>query len=377
MEQMLSEAIGLIYDCVAHEELWPRALRLIAEQVEGFLTTLAVFDTDANSVRLAQLACDDQDAIDTLMAYARDVPFYHLLHKMEIDDPVPLKRMFDLYGPDGERVWNDGELYRNFHSRFGVRDSINMAVFKRPNRVATINVSTKYSDISCDRFDIIALFGPHIRRAVTIHDMLEMERSERTILRDVVDRLECGVIIVSEAMEILYANSAAESHLREEVLFSAFGGKLGARCAPAQNALSRAVSLSLVDEVVLGGSGIDVPLGTTPAPAVAHVLPLARRQTQYQIETKAAAAVFIAAAGTVVQSAVEAVAALFALTAAEKRVAGYVSGGMTRYEIAQAQGVTEGTVKSQLAAIFDKTGTGDQRSLQSLMKELTPPVRRG
>jgi DNA-binding CsgD family transcriptional regulator len=76
------------------------------------------------------------------------------------------------------------------------------------------------------------------------------------------------------------------------------------------------------------------------------------------------------------QTAVEAVAALFALTAAEKRVASYVSSGLTRYEIAQAQGVTEGTVKSQLAAIFDKTRTGDQRSLQSLMKELTPPVRR-
>jgi DNA-binding CsgD family transcriptional regulator len=60
----------------------------------------------------------------------------------------------------------------------------------------------------------------------------------------------------------------------------------------------------------------------------------------------------------------------------EKRIAGYISDGLTRHEIAQAQGVTEGTVKSQLAAIFDKTGAGGQRGLQSLMKELTPAVRR-
>lgn len=376
MEHVLSEAIGLIYDCVGHEELWPRALRLISQQVDGFLNTLAVFDTTTHSVRLAQMACDDEEAVHALMTYAGEIPFYHLLHKMEIDEPVPLKRMFSLYGPDGEKVWKEGELYRNFHSQFGVLDSINMAVLKRPTRVATLNVSVRYSDISREQFDIIRLLGPHIRRAVTIHDMLEMERAENLIFRDVVDRLEHGVIIVSDSMEILYANAAAEPHLREQALVTVSSGRLGARLPQAQAALTRAVALGVVDEVSLGSSGIDIPLGITSRPAVAHVLPLARRSHGSRLESRAAAAIFVAAAGTVLQTAAEAIAALFALTAAEKRVASYVSDGMTRSEIADAQGVTEGTVKSQLAAIFDKTGTGDQRSLQSLMRELTPPVRR-
>ncbi|WSG99894.1 LuxR C-terminal-related transcriptional regulator [Rhizobium ruizarguesonis] len=55
---------------------------------------------------------------------------------------------------------------------------------------------------------------------------------------------------------------------------------------------------------------------------------------------------------------------------------GYVSEGMTRSEIANAQGIADGTVKSQLAAIYDKTGAEDQRSLQQLVRELSPPVRR-
>jgi DNA-binding CsgD family transcriptional regulator len=136
------------------------------------------------------------------------------------------------------------------------------------------------------------------------------------------------------------------------------------------------VSLGVADEVALGSSGIDIPLGATSRPAVAHVLPLERRVMRGPIEGRAAAAVFVAAAGTVVQTAVEAVAALFGLTAAERRVASYVSDGMTRNQIAAAQGVSEGTVKTQLTAIFDKTATGDQRSLQSLIRELSPPVRR-
>jgi DNA-binding CsgD family transcriptional regulator/PAS domain-containing protein len=376
MDPILSEVIGAIYDCVADEKLWPAALGLIGAQVRGFLTTIAVFDTTTNTARLAQLACEDEDAVAALLKHARDVPFYHLLHRMEIDEPAPLERMFALYGPDGEEVWRNGALYQNFHRKFGVANSIDMAVLKRPNRIGTINISVQYPDIGKAEFDLVGLLGPHIRRAVTIHDMLQMERAEAAIFRDILDRIEHGVLIVADTMEILYANPAAETFLREGTLLASQGGRLAIRFPLASAAVARAVSLGVRDEVELAGTGIDVPLGTTSRPAVAHVLPLMRRSLDRQIETRAAAAIFVAAAGTVVQTAIEAVAALFGLTAAERRVAGYVATGMTRHEIAEAQGVTPGTVKSQLSAIYDKTGTGDQRSLQGLLRELSPPVRR-
>jgi DNA-binding NarL/FixJ family response regulator len=59
----------------------------------------------------------------------------------------------------------------------------------------------------------------------------------------------------------------------------------------------------------------------------------------------------------------------------KKRVAGHVAAGKTRKEIAAAGGVSDGTIKSQLATIFDKTGTGDQRELELLIRELSPPLR--
>ena len=51
-----------------------------------------------------------------------------------------------------------------------------------------------------------------------------------------------------------------------------------------------------------------------------------------------------------------------------------MAAGKTRAEIALEAGVSDYTVKIQLAAIFDKTGTGDQRQLQMLVRDLTPPV---
>jgi len=376
MDPTISEVIGAIYDCVADENLWPIALRLIGAQVDGFLTTIAVFDTTTHTARLAQLACEDEAAVAALLRHARDVPFYHVLHKMEIDEPGTLERMFALYGPDGEDVWRNGALYQNFHRKFGVTNSIDMAILKRPTRIGTINISVQYPEIGKAQFDLVGQLGPHIRRAVTIHDMLQMERGQAAIFREVIDRIEHGVVIVADTMEILYANPAGERFLREEALLTSQGGRLAIRFPMAHAAVTRAVALGARDEVELAGGGIDIPLGATSRPAVAHVLPLTRRSLGPQMETRAAAAIFIAAAGTVIQTAIDAVAALFGLTPAEKRVAGYVGGGMTRQNIAVAQGVTQDTVKSQLSAIYDKTGTGDQRSLQSLMRELSPPVRR-
>ncbi|MDM9626551.1 LuxR family transcriptional regulator [Rhizobium sp. S152] len=376
MDRELSELIGGIYDCVACEDLWTRALSQINRRANGFLTTLAVFDTNTRAARLAQIACDDPEAISALIAHAKDVPFFHLLHKMEIDEPDTLERMFRLYGPDAEEVWRNGGLYRNFHSRYDVLNSIDMAVLKRPTRVGTINISVRHEPVDRRTFDLVAMLGPHIRRAVTIHDMLEMERREKSILRKIIDTLEHAVIIVAEDMSIVFANVAAEDRLREQVIVRQMSGRLVAHYPYANAALAKAVSVGSRDEIRLGGGGIDLPLGSSERPAVAHVLPLRMRMAGGRFEDRAAAAIFIAAPGTLVQSSIDAVGALFGLTAAERRVVGYVSEGRTRAEISEMQGVSDGTVKSQLAAIFDKTSTGDQRSLQQLVNDLTPPVRR-
>ena len=88
-----------------------------------------------------------------------------------------------------------------------------------------------------------------------------------------------------------------------------------------------------------------------------------------------AAAIFIAEAGMDPLPAIEALAALFGLTPAEKRVATHIAQGRTRAEIAIAQGVSDGTVKSHLDSIFGKTETGNQRDLQNLIRDLTPPLR--
>ena len=215
-----------------------------------------------------------------------------------------------------------------------------------------------------------------MRRAVTIGDMFEAERRSGQIFQTIVEALVHPVLIVSEDMQILFANPAAETMLADRATIRSLRGQLHFSYPQAHGAVTRAVELGMRDEFGLGPAGINVPLARVNVPAVAHVLPLGRRDPAARMAQRAAAAIFIAAAGTAPLPALDAIAALFGLTAAEKRVAGHVAAGFNRTDIAAAAGVSDGTVKTQLAAIFDKTGAHDQRELELLIRELSPAVAR-
>ena len=59
--------------------------------------------------------------------------------------------------------------------------------------------------------------------------------------------------------------------------------------------------------------------------------------------------------------------ALFDLTPAEARVAAEIASGKTQEQIAAAAGVSANTVKTQLRAVFNKTGVSRQADLVSLL----------
>lgn len=63
---------------------------------------------------------------------------------------------------------------------------------------------------------------------------------------------------------------------------------------------------------------------------------------------------------------------LFDLTAAEARVARAIGQGMTAEDVSRANGVSLATVRTQLRAVFDKTGLNRQVELAALLQGLAP-----
>jgi len=373
----LFDTIGTLYDCVTEPGLWPEALGQITELTDSVITVLAVMDMSKKTTRFSAVHGDPAVLEPLVNTYAAHVPFYSILPKFEIDVPLDFDEMCNLHGPDGRDVWRASRTYTEWMRPNRFRTGFNLAVMKRDEFVGALTTITREETPSTSAGQaLLSLLAPHIRRAVTITDLFEAEQRKAVLFQEVIDNLAHPVLIVAADMRLLYANTAAETLLRDEKLVRQSEGRLAMAYLPAQASVGHAVALGHRDEVLLGAVGIGVPLVRTERPSIVHVLPLTRRHAG-RLAPKAAAAIFIAAPGINPIPAIEAIAALFGLTAAEKRIAALAADGLTRSEIAEASGVSDHTVKSQLRVVYDKTGTRDQRQLQLLMRELTPPIKTG
>ena len=372
----LSDIVGAVYDCIPDASLWQDTLERVRKLCDGYLATLAVLDTDLKSARFS-VACGDPQVLAPLVStYHSGMPFFSAVPKMELDMPLTVDSIYELDGPNTRERWLSSKMAREWAMPNKLDDFIWVPVMKQPGRIGNLVVVTHKDRPPITRadLDLVSALSPHVHRAVTIGDLFETERRKGEIFRDIVDTLSHPVLIVAADMQIVFANLAAENLLQTRDMLTSLRGQLNFTFPYAQRAITQAVETGKQDEFALGPIGINVPLANCAMPSVAHVMPLAQRDPSQRISQRAAAAIFIASAGSAPLPAMDAIAALFGLTAAEKRVAAQVASGKSRHDIAHASGVSDGTVKSQLAAIFDKTNTCDQRDLALLIRDLTPPL---
>jgi DNA-binding CsgD family transcriptional regulator len=373
----LPDLVGSIYDCIPDPSHWQSTLDDIRLLCGGCLATLAVYDLPKSSVRFS-VACGDTDLLGPLQsAGENNVIFYSAVPKMELDVPQTVDSIYELQGPDMRQQWLSSPLATEWAIPNKLDDFFWLPVMTQAGRVGSLVVITRTDRPQITRADLemVTTLAPHIRRAVTIGDLFEIERRKGEIFRDIVDCLTHPVLIVSADMQIIFANLAAEALLQEKIAVNSVRGQLTFPFAYAQKAIATAVETGQNDEFSLGPSGINVPLTISELPSVAHVMPLKQRDPSAHIAQNAAAAIFIAAPGHAPLPAMDAIAALFGLTAAEKRIASHIAAGRSRQEIALSNGVSDGTVKTQLASIFGKTDTRDQRGLEQLLRDLTPATR--
>lgn len=371
----LSDIVGAVYDCIPDASLWQDTLERVRHLCDGYLATLAVLDTDTKSARFS-VACGDPQVLAPLVStYNSDMPFFTAIPKMDLDVPLTVDSLYELDGPNTRERWLSSKMAREWAMPNQLDDFIWVPVMKQPGRIGNLVVVTHKERPAITRadLDLVSALSPHVRRAVTIGDLFETERRKGEIFRDIVDTLSHPVLIVAADMQIVFANLAAERLLQTKDMLTSLRGQLNFAFPHAQRAITQAVETGRHDEFALGPTGINIPLANCAMPSVAHVMPLAKRDPSQRVAQRAAAAIFIASAGSAPLPAMDAIAALFGLTAAEKRVAAQVASGKSRHDIAHASGVSDGTVKSQLAAIFDKTNTSDQRDLALLIRDLTPP----
>jgi DNA-binding CsgD family transcriptional regulator/PAS domain-containing protein len=373
----LTEIVGAVYDSIADERLWDDTLDKIRNVCDGFLATLGVIDLETSVTRFSVQSGDAAALAPIANLHASYYSFLPAVPKLELDQPYRIGAIYDVQGPGARDQWINSKLAKEWATPNRIDDCVWVPLVKTHWRTGHLVVMTHEDRGPVTDMDIemMSQLAPHIRRAVAIGDLFEAERGKGEIFRDVVDALQTPVFIVSADMEIMFANVSAEHMLTQSSLLSSQRGRLDFKFRLAGTAIENAVAMSKRDEFILGPNGINVPLMRGETPAVAHVMPLVRRDHPHRVAQKAVAAIFVASAGRAPIPAMDAIAALFGLTPAEKNVGSQLAIGRTSSDIAVLNGLSENTVKTHIRNLFEKTGTADQKKLAILIKDLSPPIR--
>lgn len=219
------------------------------------------------------------------------------------------------------------------------------------------------------------LLLPHLRRAVTISEVLDVRTIVGERMAEALDALRCAVVLTNEQGTILHANRPAEN-----ILCASGGpvhsakGTLQATAPSAAAELRAAIALAARNEAGIGKTGLAIRLTESDVPTIfAHVLPLTGSDFRTRLQPAAVAAVFIGSPPDA-QDGADTLAAAFGLTPAETKVLASLFSGRTLTETAATLGITRPTAKTHLEHIFLKTKVTRQAELMRLWTGLISPT---
>jgi DNA-binding CsgD family transcriptional regulator len=224
------------------------------------------------------------------------------------------------------------------------------------------------------------VLAPHLSRSLGVMYRLRDAELKRVASLETLDRIAAGVALLDRRGAVHHLNAQANSIVaRGDGLALAAGNRLAAGDADTTAALSRAIGSAVADQLLNAphfSSTVSVPRSGALRPYVLQFAPLPERNSFSTRAGTVAAIVFLN--DPELESTLDAgtLKSMFGITPAEARLAARLCGGDTLAAAAEHCGVEMATARSQLAALYDKTGCHSQAQLVRLLLSLATPKRR-
>jgi DNA-binding CsgD family transcriptional regulator len=371
--ETLSALIGDICDTTLDRSLWPHALRKTTEFVRGAAS--AVFWNDA-----ANSSGDIYLEDGGIAPHYRDLYF----EKYVKLNPTTTPRFFAEAGEPvatADLVPYDEFLRTRFYLEWakpqGLVDFVSVTLEKSAIKSAMFGVfrHERNGIVDEEMRRRVRLVGPHIRRAVLIAGIIDLERAQAETFVQTLDNLRAAALFVDAGGRIVHVNSSGRALLDRADVLHVVAGKLVSGDRPTDERLREIFQAAAHGDAALGGTGIALPLMTASGERyLAHVLPLTSGARQGAGSSLAAtAALFVQRATMPAPSPPEAIAKTYMLTLTELRVllAIVEVGGVPK--VADVLGIAASTVRTHLGRVYLKTGTQRQADLVKLVAGFSSP----
>ena len=376
LPSLLSDLISSIYDCALDPDLWERTLRQLVAAFSSQSAVLGLTDLGRETALASKIVGMDPAWQRVL---ERHGPEIHSFTAPAYPDQESLDEPFVVSRRLSPEYCAGSSYYREVLRDWGLVDVIQLMVITTPTRLAGLGFGRgdQHGLVTDREVELARLLLPHVRRSLTITDVLDANTIARERTEDALNLFGSAIVLTDAQGSIIFANRTAEAMFASGTLVQANGGILRATSSSAAAELRAAIGLAARREAELGTTGLSIRLtGEDPPSVLAHVLPLTGSERRARLQPAAVAAVFIRNVGLDLEPALETVARLHKLTATELRVLLAIvdRGGVP--EVAAVLGISEATVRTHLKRLFEKTGTHRQVDLVKLVVAHGAPFTR-
>ena len=373
LDKTLLPLIGVIYDAALNPAAWNAVLPRIGAFVGGSSGGLFAHDSSRRGGSIYYAFGTDPDYRRLyLEKYMTMDPMFGTYFVLDVGE------VFSTSTVMSHAEFLQSRFYKEWIRPQGWIDNVFVYLDRTPEGHAGFAVFRHEREGLADEpaRERMRLLVPHLRRAVLIGKLIEFRTAQAAAFADALDGLSAGMLFVDSTGRITHANAAGQAMIADGNILRAALGRIVASDPDANRALQDTFLAAASGDAAIGVRGVAVPLVARDGEHyVAHVLPLssgARRSAG--VSYAAAAVLFVQKTALATRSPPEVIAKTFRLTAMEVRVLLAIVEVGGAPQVAEALGIGEGTVKTHLKRLFEKTGARRQADLVKLFAGYTSPL---
>jgi DNA-binding CsgD family transcriptional regulator/PAS domain-containing protein len=376
-DEFMGRVIGKIYDCAVDPDGWIDVLTEIRDALDLAYLSLHFmsFPPDYPLRRHVHRVVTtewDQHWMDEVVRLTPEIPNFDQVVQKEIDEPTTQLRHIS------EAEFVQSRFYREWVAPQGLRDSCHVNIIRRGNMTSQLigAIRNSRSLLTDAELRVLGSLTPHMRRALVISDMLDVDRTRMQWLSDLLDQISLGVFLIGSSGKIAYVNEAGTELLASNIFLGGKNQRLTVRSPVHADAFRQAIDKACGgNDADLGhwGNGMALP-GADGSTAIVYVLPMGTSEKRHSLG-EGLAAVLVTTESTAHPPTVEVLTALSGMTVSESRIALGISEGQSLEQIAVRQGISVNTVRKHLSNAFDKTNARSQVALSAFVNRLKAPLR--
>lgn len=378
MSKALLTALPSIYDAALSDERWPATLDAVARSLGVFGGVLFAVDLVGRDFELTKWSSVYPD--DEVERYLARFGIYEA-QAVDFMRDKPARKIYtetDVW-PDYDPL-STREDIAYLRERFGVRRRVGVRLNKDRGWSDLLALQLQRDrHAQPARFQrTLGLMLPHIAKVVETNRLFTLLRQRHQAALSSLDKIGVGMCVSDARGRLLITNQeAGRIFAADDGLRVRADGTLQASddaLSAALRAATLSAALAAAGDANCGEHAFACPRRSGAAPFLVEICPL--RDSAGELEPSLAGAlVTIIDPEQTKEISIAGLATLFGFTPAETEVCQGLVSGLTANELAESRSVSPQTIKTQVAALYAKTGLSRRYELIRLAVTTSPPIR--